>query len=52
MFLSTAIVTAIIMFHFTSSVMSFCHINTASNIQKYMILNSKPTTQILINNNM
>jgi hypothetical protein len=39
----------IIVYHFAST-MAFCHIHAASDIQKYMMLHSKPTTQILINN--
>lgn len=29
---------------------AFCHMNEATQIQKYMMLNSKPTTSILVNN--
>ncbi len=39
----------IIVYHFAST-MAFCHIHAASDIQKYMMLHSKPTTQILVNN--
>ena len=39
----------IIVYHFAST-MAFCHIHAASQIQKYMMLHSKPTTQILLNN--
>jgi hypothetical protein len=39
----------IIVYHFAST-MAFCHMHAASQIQKYMMLHSKPTTQILVNN--
>jgi hypothetical protein len=39
----------IIVYHFAST-MAFCHMHAASDIQKYMMLHSKPTTQILVNN--
>jgi hypothetical protein len=28
---------------------TFCHINTATNVHKYMLLHSKPTTAIFVN---
>jgi hypothetical protein len=43
-----AICITIIVSHFSSS-LAFCHMNEASQIQKYMILHSKPTTSILVN---
>jgi hypothetical protein len=39
----------IIVYHFASTI-AFCHMHAASDIQKYMMLHSKPTTQILVNN--
>ena len=30
--------------------MAFCHIHAASDVEKYMMLHSKPTTKILLNN--
>ena len=51
MFLTSAaaISIIIIVFHFSSS-LAFCHMNEASEIQKYMMLHSKPTSAILVNN--
>jgi hypothetical protein len=49
MFLTPAAAIAIIIItHFTSS-LAFCHINEASNIEKYMMLHSKPASAILVN---
>ncbi len=45
---ASAIAIIIVVFHFSSS-LAFCHMNEASEIQKYMMLHSKPTTAILIN---
>ena len=50
MFITQAAAIAIIIItHFTSS-WAFCHLNEASEIQKYMMLHSKPTSAILVNN--
>lgn len=38
----------IIIIHFTSS-LAFCHINTVTDVHKYMLLHSKPTTAIFVN---
>ncbi len=38
----------IIIIHFTSS-FAFCHINTVTDVHKYMLLHSKPTTAIFVN---
>ena len=40
----------LIIIYFASTTKAFCNMNEASEIQKYMMLHSKPTTQILINN--
>lgn len=45
---AAAITIIIIVSHFSSS-LAFCHMNEASQIQKYMMLHSKPTTAILVN---
>lgn len=45
---AAAICIIIIVSHFSSS-LAFCHMNEASQLQKYMILHSKPTTAILVN---
>lgn len=42
------IIIIIIVSHFTSS-LTFCHMNEASDIEKYMMLHSRPTTEILVN---
>lgn len=39
----------IIIYQFAST-MAFCHIHAASDVEKYMMLHSKPTTKILLNN--
>jgi hypothetical protein len=39
----------IIIYHFAST-MAFCHIHAASELEKYIMLHSKPTTKILVNN--
>ena len=46
---ASAIAIIIVVFHFSSS-LAFCHMNEASEIQKYMMLHSKPTSAILVNN--
>jgi hypothetical protein len=48
MFISFAFI-AVIIYQFAST-MAFCHIHAASDIEKYMMLHSQPTTKILINN--
>ena len=49
MFLTPAAAIAIIIIaHFTSS-LAFCHMNEASDIEKYMMLHSKPASAILVN---
>ena len=48
LFSSTAAIAIIIIFHFSYS-LAFCHMNEASEIQKYMMLHSKPTSAILVN---
>jgi hypothetical protein len=45
---ASAIAIIIVVFHFSSS-LAFCHMNEASEIQKYMMLHSKPTSAILVN---
>ena len=46
---AAAITIIIIVYHFSSS-LAFCKMNEASEIQKYMMLHSKPTSAILVNN--
>ena len=49
MFITPAVaICIIIVYHFSSS-LAFCQMNEASQIQKYMLLHSKPTTAILVN---
>ena len=48
MFVSLFAAIFIIIIHFTSSFM-FCSINTATDVHKYMLLHSKPTTPIFVN---
>jgi len=40
---------AVIIYQFAST-MAFCHIHAASDVEKYMMLHSQPTTKILVNN--
>lgn len=49
MLISTASAIIIIVYHFAST-MAFCHMHAASDVQKYMMLHSKPTTSILVDN--
>jgi len=39
----------IIVYHFATTT-AFCKMHAVTEIQKYMMLHSKPTTQILVNN--
>ena len=48
MFVSSVAAIFIIIIHFTSS-LTFCHMNTATDVHKYMLLHSKPTTPIFVN---
>jgi hypothetical protein len=50
MFITPAAAIAIIIITHFSSSLAFCHMNEASEIQKYMMLHSKPTSAILVNN--
>ena len=45
---AAAISIIIIIFHFSNS-LAFCHMNEASDIEKYMMLHSKPASAILVN---
>ena len=40
---------AVIIYQFAST-MAFCHIHAASDVEKYMMLHSQPTSKILLNN--
>ena len=48
MFVSSFASIFIIIIHFTSS-LAFCHINTVTDVHKYMLLHSRPTTAIFVN---
>ena len=48
MFVSSVAAIFMIILHFNSS-LAFCHINTATDVHKYMLLRSKPTTAIFVN---
>lgn len=45
---TAAIAIIIVVFHFSYS-LAFCHINEASDVEKYMMLHSKPASAILVN---
>ncbi len=45
---SVATIFIISIINFTSS-LTFCHVNTVTNLHKYMLLHSKPTTPIFVN---
>jgi hypothetical protein len=48
MFVSLVAAIFMIIIHFTCS-LTFCHINTATDVHKYMLLHNKPTTPIFVN---
>jgi hypothetical protein len=48
MFASSLAVIFIVIKHFTCS-FALCHINTVTDVHKYMLLHSKPTTPIFVN---
>ena len=48
MFVSSVAAIFIIILHFTSS-LAFCHVNTVTDVHKYMLLHSKPITPIFVN---